>query len=43
MYVDAENEDEAVILAMEKADDWIIDLVRGVSIESVEECDSDEY
>ena len=42
MYVDAENKDEAVILAMEKADDWIIDLVRGVSIESVEECDSDE-
>lgn len=42
MYVDAENKDEAVILALEKADDWIIDLVRGVSIESVEECDSDD-
>ena len=42
MYVDAENKDEAVILALEKADDWIIDLVRGVSVESVEECNSDD-
>ena len=42
MYVDAENKDEAVILAMEKADDWIIDLVRGVSVESVEEYNDDD-
>ena len=42
MYVDAESEEEAVILALEHANDWIVDLVRGVSVESVEECNSDD-
>lgn len=42
MYVDAEDENEASISAQQKANDWIIDLVRGISVESVEECNSDD-
>lgn len=42
MYVDAEDENEASISAQQKANDWIIDFVRGISVESVEECNSDE-
>lgn len=42
MYVDAENEDEAGILANKNACNWIVDLVRGISVESVEECNSDD-
>lgn len=42
MYVDAEDENEASISAQQKANDWIIDFVRGIFVESVEECNSDE-
>lgn len=42
MYVDAENEDEAGILASKNVCNWIVDLVRGISVESVEECNSDD-
>lgn len=42
MYVDAEDENEASISAQQKANDWIVDFVREISVESVEECNSDD-